>query len=369
MIRPKLVLFLSYASIMMSAIFIPNYALALGASMVEIGLVGAAYGLSLFISSYIFSRASDIRGRKNFIIGGVILSATTFFLQIGANSSFSLIIIRGLVGFSLGVFTAPLIAYVSETGGRMGTFSSYGSLGWAAGGLLAGIIAQEGEAFTYLNPLVPFWGVFLISSLLFLASFLAVLRLPEIDFKPRQLPLFPRELFLKNFRIYLSAFLRHFGAYSIWIIFPLFLAGIGASKFWIGVLYFINMGGQAVVMRRLDFADEIKLIKAGLVLSSVVFFSYTLVPDFLWVIPLQALLAISYSFLYVGDLVYLTKRNEEKAISVGILNSVMGICIGLGPVLGGVVSQLYGFHGVMYSASILTFLGFLVMIKQSRTFL
>lgn len=363
--RPKQLLFLSYASIMMSSIFIPNYAAALGASMMEVGLVGAVYGLSLFISSYIFSRASDIKGRKRFIVLGVFLSAITFLLQAVAWSPHSLMIIRGLAGFSLGIFTAPLIAYVSDTGGGMGTFSSYGSMGWAAGGLLAGIIAQEGEALERISPLASFWSVFLISSLLFVISLFTVLQLPEINFRPRHTPLFPIETFRRNIRIYVSAFLRHFGAYSIWAIFPLFLAHIGASKLWIGILYFINMGGQAVVMRRLDFADDMKLIKTGLLLSAAVFFAYTLAPDFRWVIPLQALLAVSYSFLYVGDLVYLTGRNPEKATSVGILNSILGICIGLGPVLGGALSQRYGFHSVMYSASLLALLGFFIAARGS----
>lgn len=362
--KSKLVLFLSYASIMMSAIFIPNYALALGASMVEIGFIGAAYGLSLFISSYIFGRASDIRGRRVFIVAGLFLSALAFLLQMAATTPFVLLAVRALAGFSLGVFTAPLIVYAYESGDLMGTFSSYGSLGWAAGGLLAGIIAHRAEGLVYLNRFVPFWSVFFLSSLLFLVSFFTVLRLPEVEFKPRKLPLFPIDLFLKNSRVYISAFLRHFGAYSIWIIFPLFLADIGASMLWIGVLYFINMGGQAAIMRRLDFADEVRLIKVGLLLSSAVFFFYTLAPDYRWVIPLQLFLALSYSFLYVGDLMYLTKRNVEKAVSVGVLNSVMGICIGLGPVLGGLVSQGYGFRGVMYAASLLALLGFLVMAKE-----
>ncbi len=76
------------------------------------------------------------------------------------------------------------------------------------------------------------------------------------------------------------------------------------------------------------------------------------------------LLAFAYSFLYVGDLLYLTKRNEEKAVSVGILNSILGVCIGLGPLFGGIVSQFWSFDAVMYSASILALLAFLVMLNE-----
>lgn len=361
---PRAALFLSYASIMMSSIFIPTYALALGASMAEIGLIGAAYGISLFISSLVFSRASDLTGRKVFILPGLFLSGVAFFLQILASSPLILLLVRAFAGASLGIFTAPLIAYAHEMGEGMGTFSSYGSFGWAAGGLIAGAIAQNGEPLTRFSPFAPYWSVFLVSSLLFIVSFFIALGLPEIEFRPQKLPLFPRSLILKNRRVYLAAFLRNFGAYSIWIIFPLFLASRGASNLWIGVLYFINMAGQGVIMRRLDFIKDVQLIKTGLILSTIVFISYTLAPDYRWLIPLQILLAVSYSFIYVGDLLYLTKRNEEKAASVGVLNSILGVCIGLGPLMGGLISQSRGFEWVMYTASILAFLGFLAMAGE-----
>lgn len=76
------------------------------------------------------------------------------------------------------------------------------------------------------------------------------------------------------------------------------------------------MGTQGVMMRGLDFTDETQLVKSG------------------------RLLAPSYSSLYVGGLTYFTKRNEEKAVAVGMLNSIMGVCIGLGPVLGGPLTGL-----------------------------
>jgi DHA1 family quinolone resistance protein-like MFS transporter len=95
-----------------------------------------------------------------------------------------------------------------------------------------------------------------------------------------------------------------------------------------------------------------------------VFLFYTLAPDFIWIIPLQIILAFSYSFLYVGDLLFLTRRNKEKAISVGILNSVLGICIGFGPLFGGLMTRMWSFQGVMYVASLLSLTGFLVMHRE-----
>jgi len=357
---PKLIIFLTHASLMMSALFIPNYAKTIGATLVEIGLVGTAYGFSLFVSSYVFSRASDIRGRIKFIISGLFLSAISFFLQITATTPILLILVRSMTGLSLGIFSAPLIAFAHDRGAKMGNLSSYGSMGWAMGVLFAGIIAQQGEKY-FGNSIASYHVVFAISSILFVLSFFIIFLLSENNFKPLQQPLSSTNLLLKNFRVYFSTFLRQFGAFTIWSIFPLFLEEKGANKFWIGMLYFINTGFQTIIMRFTDPIDEIKLIKIGLLMSFMVFYSYTLVPNFWWIIPLQIFLAFGYSFWQTGDLVYLTKRNKEKAASVGILNSILGFCLGIGPLFGGFISEYYGFHAVMFFGSFLALCGFLVM--------
>jgi MFS family permease len=343
------------SSIMLSWIFIPNLSKELGASNIEVGLIGASYGVAVFISSYIFGRASDMLGRKLFLCAGLGLCAVSFLLQVFASSVASLALLRFIAGFTVGIAMAPLIAYVFETGGRMGRFSSYGSLGWALGNILAGIIAV-------------YWQLFALSSLFFAIAFLISLRLPKADSPRIKIPLFPSEVIRRNLGVYLSYFLRNTGASSIWVIFPLFLTDIGASKFWIGVIYFLNSGSQVIMMRYVDRFRDTHLISLGVLVSSIVFLSYSFATHYQQVIPLQLLLALSWSSLYVGSLLYMTERNIERATSVGMLTSVISISGALGPFLGGIISQLYGFREVMYFASLLSFIGFLITLKsvQSR---
>jgi predicted MFS family arabinose efflux permease len=182
--------------------------------------------------------------------------------------------------------------------------------------------------------------------------------------KTVKVSLFPLELIRKNIYVYLPTFLRNLGAFSIWIIFPLFLAELGASKFWIGAMYTINAGTQFLVMRRVDIAKDTKLVNAGLLLSLLVFFSYTLSKNFYHVMPIQIFLAVSYSCLYVGSLIFLTNRNEEKAACVGILNSITNVSVIFGSLLGGVISQAYGFHATMYLASSLSAIGLLISLMK-----
>lgn len=346
---------------MMAALFIPNYTRAIGGSLSEVGLVGAVYGFALFFSSWLSGKAADSKGKRQFIVWGLFLAFVFFLLQAAASTPSSLLIIRCLAGFSLGLYTAPLIAHASDCDERMGTFASFGSLGWSTGVLLAGVIAQAGESWLELPPLAPFRIVFVISSLFFLAAFFLVLGSNDTTLPPRELPIFPTGLFARNFRVYYSFFLRNLGAVIIWTIFPLYLADLGANKFWIGALYFINTITQTLVMRQLNFKDEVKLIKAGLILSFLVFFSYSLAQNFWWIFPSQIIVAFSFSFLQVGNLLYLTKRNEEKSTSIGILNSISGICLGIGPFIGGFISDAFGFSGVIYLGAGLAFAGYLAI--------
>jgi MFS family permease len=363
--RSNWILFLSNASVMMSMIFIPLFADIVGANRMEIGIIGASYGIAIFFSSYFFSRASDMRDKRVFLKGGLFIAAIAFLLQVSASSALSLTIVRGVTGFALGIFTAPLIVYTYESGGKLGMFSSYGALGWAVGGMLAGIIGQLAESFVGTNPLFPYWAVFVLSSVLFLVSLLISLDLPEVEVRAMNVPLFPAALLKKNLWVYASMLLRNSGAFAIWTIFPIFLMEMGASKFWIGALFFVNTYSQFLIMRRLDIKSDALLIKAGLFLSAFVFFSYSLAAKFYHILPFQVVLAFSYSFVYVGSLLFLTRTNEERTTSVGILNSVMSLSMVIGPLFGGAISQIWGFKAVMHFAAGITFIGLLIALVLS----
>jgi len=340
---------LSYASLIMGLIVVPLFASDLGASYFEVGVIVAAYGFTIFFSSYIFGRASDIHGRRIILILGLVASSIAFFLQIFADSVTSLVLMRALVGFCAGIYPPALIAYVYEQKEGLGTFSAYGSLGWAIGSFLTGVVASYN-------------GVFLIGSLFFFAAFLVSLRMPEGEFKSVKIPLFPTELLMENSTVYLPFLLRHLGAFAIWAIFPLYLADLGADRFWIGILYGVNSLTQFFVMMRLNRFDGARLVRWGLVVSALAFIAIALAQNHWQMLPTQILLGFSWSFLYVGSLLFLTKKNIERATSVGILRSLIGLAGIFGPILGGLISQLYGLVWTMYFAAALTLIGFLLNI-------
>jgi predicted MFS family arabinose efflux permease len=161
--------------------------------------------------------------------------------------------------------------------------------------------------------------------------------------------------------------LRHSGANTIWVIYPLYIASLGGDKLWVGIIYTVNTATQFIVMPFLDRFECKRLMKIGLLLAIATFFSFTLAQNFLHLLPMQILLACSWAFMYVGSLLCLMKNNVEKATSSGILSSVINIAQVFGSLIGGVVAQLFGdFRATMYLAAVMTIAGFVLFNVNNK---
>jgi len=364
--KPSIIQMLSNVALSASLLFIPNLAKDLGANDTEIGTTVAVYYISVFLSSFLFGRASDVYNRKFLLRLGLGISVVTFFLQILTDPSLFafanpllLAIARGLVGFSLGVFPAALTAHVYESGNLLGRFSSFGALGWAVGTFVAGLISL-------------YWGIFLLSSVCFLAAFLVSFKMTEVNSPRLEVPFFPKKLLKKNWFVYLPFFLRHSGANCIWVIYPLYIASLQGDKFWTGVIYMVNTVSQFIVMRFVDKFRDGTLIITGFLLSFVTFLSFSVAQVFYHLLPMQIILGCSWSCIYVGSLLYLMKHNVEKATSTGLLSSVVSLAAVFGSLIGGIIAYFFGFTATMYAATILTTIGFVLnrigMRKSSKPY-
>jgi len=342
---------------MASTIFIPMLAQnELKSTKFEVGFIVAIYGFAVFFSSYFFGRLSDIHERKVFIRIGLIASSVSFFLQIFATDILSLTVLRALAGFCVGIFPAALIAYAYESKDLLGKFSSYGSLGWAFGSLITAVFAIDLFGLFELN----FYNlIFISSSFMFFLAFLFSLNLKNSNTVKLKIPFFPKKIIKENFSLYFSFFLRHIGANTVWLFFPLYLSELGADNLWIGIIFFINAFAQFVIMQYLDSFKGRFLISSGLGVSVIVFLGFAAAQNFYQIIPIQFLLAVSWSCLYVGSVLSLTEKNIEKATSISILNSIMSLSAIIGPIIGGIVAELFGMRGLMFFGAFLSLAGYL----------
>jgi MFS family permease len=334
-------------------LFIPLVAKDLGASDLELGLIVAAFGGALFVSAWVFGRAADVHGRNRIIALGLLCSALAAPLHVLARTPAELAAARALFGLAAGVYPAALIAYAYDAQRRPGRFAGYGALGWGVGTLAAGLLGNTPWVFA-------FGGVVLT------AAFALALRLEPRPEARVRVPWLPVEVVRSNFPAYLAVLVRHIGAAAVWVIFPLYLVSLGASPLLIGVAYFLNTGAQFLFMGFLDRFRATPLVVGGLLASAAVFVLFWLAPTVWFVLPVQLLLALSWALLYVGALAWVMERHVERATSTGLLQSTLSLSNVVGPLVGGVVSQLGGYGANLALAAALSALAVPLFLASAR---
>ena len=337
--------FFANTAVETSNIYMALYARSVGSSNMQIGFIAAASGIAFLASSLFFGRLSDIHGRMKFIRIGLGLIAVSYYIQTLANSPWTLLAARSLVGFCGGISTSVIMAYTYENQKQIGNFISYGALGWLVGAMLAAAVKEFDALFTVSA------GAALIS---FVLSFW--LKEEKESAVRIRVAAFPATLIRTNYKVLLAFFLRQLGGMAIWTVWPLYLSSIGATKFWISIMDATNMLGQFVASRYVERFNAGKMVQFGLISSVAVFTLYGLANHYLIMIPIQLLLSLGYSALFIGALNYMLKRHRERGTVAGLLNSSMSLSGSIGPFFGGAVSQAWGYDAVMYTGAAISLL-------------
>jgi MFS family permease len=347
---------LSNYAVESSNVFIALYAQEKGATNLEVGYIAAASGIAFLVSSFLFGRLSDIYGRMNYIRIGLGLTALSYLTQLLAQTPMTLLAARGFIGFSLGINSSVIMAYTYENQGQIGSFISYGALGWLIGAVTALILKSYAS-------------LFIVSSVVAFLAFLISFLLKEKVITRMRVAMFPVALIKADYKIYLAFFLRQLGGNAIWTIWPLYQAGIGATKMWIALVEITNMVGQIVFMRLVEKFNPAKMFQAGLLLSAGVFIAYGLATRYWQLIPIQLVLSFAYSSMFVGALSYLLRRRPEYGTTAGLMNSANALSGMLGPFIGGGVSEAWSYATLMYVGAGITLLGSLAArgLKTTKT--
>lgn len=294
---------LANASVSVAMAFLPLLLESKGLSNYEIGIIAIPYSFFLILSNTIFGRLSDTKGRRPFLLTGMIASAFTMFCYTMPTNFNQFIIIRILHGISFGIYPSAFTGIASDRKVKLGRLSSFGSLGWAIGALFGGIIAN----FSSLEI------IFVISAFVFFIAYIVAFFLgtgKEIEIPNLQLgklnaqPNAYRISLLKNHKEYLLIILRHGTANAIWIYWTLYLQNdLGLNLSSIGVVQVINMFTQFVMMKK--FTDRFaprKMLLLGGFISALAFFSFTLATNFFQIATMQIILGVSWAFFFVGGL-------------------------------------------------------------------
>lgn len=149
---------------------LPVYAHQLGAGGMAIGLIFAAFSLSRALCMPVFGRLSDRKGRKPFIIAGLLSYALISLAFVMTRDVSQLVAIRFVQGIASAMLIPVVLAYVGDItpqgrkGATMGLFNMSLLFGLSIGPVIGGLISD------LLNLQAAFLGMGLLASIGFVLS-------------------------------------------------------------------------------------------------------------------------------------------------------------------------------------------------------
>jgi MFS family permease len=128
---------------------LPLFYAAAGLSIVEIGVLAAAYPAVWAVGQIGTGALSDLIGRKPLIVGGMLLQAAAI-AAIAAGSTFGVwLLAAGILGLGTAMVYPTLLAAVADVadpawrGSAIGVYRLWRDLGFVAGAVLAGVVADR----------------------------------------------------------------------------------------------------------------------------------------------------------------------------------------------------------------------------------
>jgi len=143
-----LLTFLHYVGAQMRGPVLPLYAVAHGATATGVGLIVGAHMAVAAVGSIPLGRASDVWGRRRFMLAGMAVSAVTSLLLPVVDGTPALAAIHGVAGLGVAAFTPSALSLVADAAppGRVGhayawySTAHYGAI--AIGPYLGGLVAE-----------------------------------------------------------------------------------------------------------------------------------------------------------------------------------------------------------------------------------
>lgn len=326
---------------------LPLRALALGATALDLGVIGGIWSLASICSAVLCGRLSDRLGRDRLMAAGTLIGGLGTLSVLLIPKLPYLFAASILFGISSALFWPSIEAKVAdasedhELGRRLSRFNMSWSSGSGAGTLLSGVLAEQ-------NPALPFC----VAAVLFLLLSLRLTTLLRWGKKEDRQPAHPLQAephphqnkvaaFL--FMARLAHFALSFSIGSIRWLFPKLAVTLGMQGATIGVALGMLTGSQVLAyfgmsrVRRWQYTFGALLLTLLLPLAGLwVAWSATTAIGFdvaFFAIGLSGGMAFNMSLFYG------VHGSHTKGGNAGLHEAIGGLGYMLGPLLGGVVAR------------------------------
>ncbi|MFN3534301.1 MAG: MFS transporter [Desulfatiglandales bacterium] len=351
---------------------LPGYATRLGANSVQVGSIFASFSFSRSIFVPLFGRLSDMWGRMPFILSGLFLYALVSFLYLLGKEVGHLVLIRFGQGLASAMVLPVAIALAADIskekrlGRTMGLLNTSMYLGLSFGPIMGGILEER-----YGMP-----SVFMTMGAFALVAFFICAAIPwppltRADFKGSYHKSSFALLKSRDMAITFIFRLTYTMAIGIlWAFLPLYAqreVGLPSSK--VGLVVTINVfvaGCLQVPMGTLS--DRIKrgyLIVLGGLLSVIGLWGLKRAHSFWELFGYNALIGTGGGISMPALMAMVAeegRRHSASGFAMGINTFSHSFGMLIGPLLGGLILDLYGFGGIFFFSMVLNLFGISVIV-------
>jgi len=354
---------------------IPVYALDLGATGFQVGMIIASFNIARVFANPISGRLSDRWGRKPFIVAGLFLYAVVSIFYILATDVNDLILVRFLHGLT-SVLVVPVamalaadIAPDNKLARYIGTLNMAVMLGLGVGPMLGGIIRDTLGMNT----------AFYVMGILALLTGIGVMLLIPSDrigseFKIKK-PAAPIKDLLKHRVVLGLFFLRLFvasGQGSVYSFLPLLGIDIGITSSEVGIILGVNIFLIAVLQRACagiaDRSDPRVLIIFGTIISGITVLAMPYAKGFGTILALNIVMGASNGIATPAGFVLTGKVGRKLGMGsiMGLTDAGWSLGMIVSPIFSGIVMDSLGLPSIFFIGGVLIMIGSVVIFAFLR---
>ncbi|MEM2144765.1 MAG: MFS transporter [Candidatus Jordarchaeaceae archaeon] len=338
--------------------FLPQYAISLGASDLDVGIIFASYAIAQLATVIPFGLMSDRYGRRPFMIMGMLLLGVTSLLYPLAQNVHLIILCRALQGLAAAATWSSAIALVADVfpgkdkGAKLGIASGVTNMGGIGGPLVGGVVSE-------VNFSLPFILISLASLIMFIYMIFR-LKVQRTEEEVEKIPY--RKMIVESLRIrnVLIILIINVLTTIFWgfiePLMPPYLSGrFNLSSTEIGLVFGAMTFSYAIVQplvgRLSDKYGRKKFIISGMILLAVVNviipFTWDAVSLIISLMITSALAAVAWTPL--TPLVIESLQNKQVgtyATVQALVDIAFYVGYSIGPVIGTFTSSHFGFYSM-----------------------
>jgi MFS family permease len=360
-------LFAIFSSTLSKSPVLPLFAVHLGATASEVGIIAAVSTMAGIAFSIPAGMLSDRFGRKTMLIAAGVVFASAPAMYLFTSGIWQLATIRFYHGLATAIFMPVAMAFVSDLheeskGEKLGWFSTATLLGRfmapLTGGALLGYLGSGGDlGFASIYSVCLVGGALALVISAKMPSAEKALQ-PPTTWKQQKEGLFQLVSSgpLLGLGMVEAAVLFMYGTIEVFL--PLYGLSQGLGPFQIGVCLaaqVITLAATKPVMGRLsDQYGRSGQIVWGALLGVVAAASMAAAADFVLLIALSVLIGLSLSIVTsaTSAAVADVSRCEMRGSAMGVFGTIMDVGHSAGPLVSGVVAGFFGFKAAFLGSAI-----------------